>query len=164
MLSSSNFASWIQNKFTFNSTLNSYKNHAHKVLFQINKKLYLIIFIIQEKMKKICQKKNINFIIILLSQYLEFVNIFLKKLTFCFHIKFVILSFNWKKNFNSHLHFCITWIMMKFRNFIIILIKIWSKNLFKSIIFTLFFQFFLQKNLKRNSIFMLIIKNWMQSL
>ena len=57
ILSSSNFAFEVQNKFIFNSILNSYENHVCRILFQMNKKLYLIIFITQEKMKKICQKK-----------------------------------------------------------------------------------------------------------
>ena len=140
MLSSIKSAFEVQNKFTSDSMLSSYKNHVCRTLFQMNKKLHLAIFVIQEKMKEICWKKNVDSVTVLLSQYLEFVNVFSKKkLTFCSHIESVILLFNWKKNFNFHLHFCIIWIMMRFRNFIIILTKIWSKNLFKSVAFMLFF-------------------------
>ena len=79
MLSSIKSASEIQNKFTSDLTLNSYKNHVCRVLFQMNKKLYLAIFITQKKMKEICQKKNVDSVTVLFSQYLEFMNVFSKK-------------------------------------------------------------------------------------
>ena len=49
MFSSSNSVSEIQNKFIFDSTLSLYENHTHRVLFQMNKKLHLAIFITQKK-------------------------------------------------------------------------------------------------------------------
>ena len=79
MFSSNNFIFEIQNKFTSDSILSSYENHAHRALFQINKKLHLAISVTQKKMKEICQKKNVDSVTVLFSQYLEFMNVFSKK-------------------------------------------------------------------------------------